>query len=284
MQGMTVRLDRIQGSSWAPPGLSPPSLLEGYKRVKDSFVRCQTSKPTYARRREYRSKTDGKSVFWQYQRRQGFLRPWKVNIYADDRKGLSYEDVAQILRFCHRWRFRSVEVAVDFAPPLGVNSEFVRKYAKFGKCKRRYDLEKHAKGMRYWGSRKGEKFVRCYDKHGLGIYRVEVQLNGGLLRGNGIFNLEHLVNLPDVVFPNHFQFVKVEWSGLRRFLVKKLGNDGRKLYVRSRNRFSSLARLRRQLKKHGVVNIHRFLVPLRINKYTRRALCEWARRFRKELK
>jgi hypothetical protein len=135
MAPIEVRLDRVQILSWAPPGRKPPQ-LEGYKVVRDCFVRCQTTTSTYARCREYRSMTNDTKIFWQYKRLKGWLKPWKITIVADDENGLSYEEVEKILKHCHRYRFLVVEVAVDFSPSVGVNRRFIRQHAVFGKSRR----------------------------------------------------------------------------------------------------------------------------------------------------
>jgi hypothetical protein len=131
-----VRLDRVQVLSWAPRGQKPPQ-LEGYKITRDSFVRCQTTTVTYARSRQYQSVTNDAKIFWQYNRLQGWLKPWKITIVADDEGGLSYEEVATVLKHCRHYRFLVVEIAVDFCPSSGVNKRFIRRHAVFGKSRRR---------------------------------------------------------------------------------------------------------------------------------------------------
>ena len=131
-----VRLDRVQIVSWAPCGRKPPQ-LEGFKITRDSFVRCQTSTGTYARCRQYRSTTNDTKIYWQYDRLKGWLKPWKVTIVADDRSGLSYEDVGKILKHCRYYHFLLVEIAVDFCPSVGVDRRFIRQHAVFGKSQRR---------------------------------------------------------------------------------------------------------------------------------------------------
>ena len=131
-----VGIDRIQLLSWAQRGRTPPR-LEGFKLVRDWFVRCQTTISTYARVRQYQSVTNDTKIFWQYQRLRPWLKPWKITIVADDESGLSYEEVEKVLRHCRYFRFLTVEIAVDFVPSAGVNRRFVRKHAVFGKSRRR---------------------------------------------------------------------------------------------------------------------------------------------------
>jgi hypothetical protein len=136
MKFIKVRLDRVQLLSWAPRGRKPPK-LKGYKVVRDSFVRCQTTTQTYARCRHYQSMTNDMKIYWQHCPQKPWLKPWKLTIVADDRSGLSYEEVEKILKHCRHYRFLIVEIAVDFCPSVGVNRGFVRQHAIFGKSRRR---------------------------------------------------------------------------------------------------------------------------------------------------
>ena len=129
-----VRLDRVQLVSWAPQGRKPPA-LEGYKVVRDCFVKRQTTIATYARNRHYQSLSDDTKIFWQYQRLKPWLRPWKVTIVADDETGLSYEQIQYVLKHCHYYRFLIVEIAVDFPQSAGIDKRFVRKHGVFGKSR-----------------------------------------------------------------------------------------------------------------------------------------------------
>lgn len=139
-----VGLDRVQILSWAPQGRKPPP-LKGYKIVRDSFVRCQTTTATYARRREYQSTKGDTRIFWQYRRLKGWLKPWKITIVADDATGLSYEQIQHVLKHCRYFRFLTIEIAVDFCPSAGVNKRFVRRHGVFGKSRRYAKREnKHA--------------------------------------------------------------------------------------------------------------------------------------------
>ena len=130
-----VQLDRVQLVSWAPQGRKPPA-LRGFKVTRDSFVRSQTNVKTYARCRQYHSTTNGTKVYWQYERLKGWLKPWKVTIVADDLTGLSYEQIETVVKHCRHYRFLIVEVAIDFSPSTGVDREFVRRHAVFGKSRR----------------------------------------------------------------------------------------------------------------------------------------------------
>jgi hypothetical protein len=136
-KAVVVRLDRVQILSGVLPGQKLPE-LEGYKIVRDSFVRCQTTTATYARCRQYRSMANDSRIYWQYQRLKGWLAPWKITLVADDKSGLSRCEIEAVLKHCRDYRFQIVEIAVDFSPAAaGVNSQFIRRHAVFGKSRYR---------------------------------------------------------------------------------------------------------------------------------------------------
>jgi hypothetical protein len=129
----------------------------------------------------------------------------------------------------------------------------------------------------YWGGRKSDKLVRCYYKKELARYRVEVELHSQLLKREQISILDEFEGIPDAVFPRHFQFVEVNWRRLKRHLLRK--RNGHALIAGAQLRAASLSRLRRYLRRHRIVNFHRFLVPLAINDKIDRALTRWIRDF-----
>ena len=129
-------LDRVQILSSAPKGRKPP-LLEGYVIVRDSFVRCQTTTRTYARCRHYSSLTNDSKIYWQYSRQRSWLKPWKITMVADDKTGLSRDEIERVLKHCRSYQLLTVEVAIDFSPSTGVSKQFIRRHAVFGKSRRR---------------------------------------------------------------------------------------------------------------------------------------------------
>jgi hypothetical protein len=135
MTPIEVLLDRVQILSWAPRGRTPPR-LSGYKIVRDSFVHCQTTTATYSRNRHYQSLSDDTKIFWQYRRLKPWLKPWKITIIADDKTGLSYEQIQYVLKLCRYYRFLIVEIAVDFNPSARMSKKFVRQHGVFGKSRR----------------------------------------------------------------------------------------------------------------------------------------------------
>jgi hypothetical protein len=134
----------------------------------------------------------------------------------------------------------------------------------------------------YYGTRKADKLVRCYQKDELRVFRVEVELHSSLLRRNDISTLDDFIYLPDVIYTRHLQFVDLDWRRMEKHLARNLGDESDRVIVGARRRAVSLQRLRRYLNRKGVVNVHRFLIPLSLNNEVHRALNTWARDFRKD--
>jgi len=134
----------------------------------------------------------------------------------------------------------------------------------------------------YYGSRKSDKLVRCYDKREVGAYRVELELHSGLLRRHSIVGLDDLARLPELICPKHLQFVDLEWNRLARHLAKKIGDRSDVVIAGARRRTDSILRLQRYLRRKGIFNTHRFLVLRAINEDVKRALDKWTRRFNRE--
>jgi hypothetical protein len=66
---------------------------------------------------------------------------------------------------------------------------------------------------------------------------------------------------------------------LKRYLARKLGDASKQVITGAKWDAASLGRLKRYFTKQGVVNVHRFLVPLPLDREVRRALNRWARLF-----
>jgi hypothetical protein len=104
-------------------------------------------------------------------------------------------------------------------------------------------------------------------------YRIELELHSQILRREKISTLDDFEGLQLDIYPKHFQFVDVDWDRLERHLRRK--RHGRALIAGARQRAASLSRLRHYLRRHGITNFHRFLVPLAINKRIDRAFTRW---------
>jgi hypothetical protein len=134
----------------------------------------------------------------------------------------------------------------------------------------------------YYGSRKSDKFVRCYKKPEVAAYRVELEAHSGLLRHHDISVIDDLMRLPEVVCPKHFQLVELDWNRLKQHLARKLKDKSGSVLAGARRRRTSILRLQRYLRRKGVVNTHRLLGPLGMNTDISRALSKWIRKFNSE--
>jgi hypothetical protein len=273
MGDVSVLVDRVQLVSWAPSGQKPP-VLDGFKVTRDSFVRSQTRIKTYARCKQYQSRENDTKIYWQYYRLKSWLKPWKITMVADDKTGLSRDEIEGVLSHCRFYRFLIIEVAIDFIFSMGVDQDFVRRHALFGKSRR---APRNDNSVLYWGGRKCDKFVRCYQKRERARDRVEVECHSKLLAKEQISTLDDFDGLPDAIYPKNLRFVDVNWHRLDGHLKRK--SHGRALIAGARRRASSLTRLRRYLRRNGIVNFHRFLVPHSINEKIDRALTRWIRHF-----
>jgi hypothetical protein len=122
--------------------------------------------------------------------------------------------------------------------------------------------------------------VRCYGKHELGIFRVEIELHSGLLRSHSITQADDLVQLADLVYPKHVQFVDFDWERLKLYLTRKMGKRGKGIFVEAKERATSIRNAARYLRKAGVSNLHRFYRPLPINRSLTCSLDTWVRTFK----
>jgi hypothetical protein len=138
-------------------------------------------------------------------------------------------------------------------------------------------------GSLRYGGRRSDKLVRCYAKRELGVFRVELELHSSLLRSHNIVRLGDLPTVVNFVYPKHLQFVDFEWTRLKRHLDRKMGGRAPAVFSQARKRAASIGRVARFLRNHGVVNIHRFLLPMAKNEVVKRALEEWARRFARQV-
>ena len=271
-----ARLDRVQIVSWAPQGRALPK-VRGYEVHADSFVHCQTTTRTYARCRQYKNLTSRTEIYWQYSPQKGWLLPWKVTIVANDETGLSFGELELVLKHCRSYRFLIVELAIDFSHATGVNSKFIREHGLFGKSRPVQIRDRNP--VRYFGTRKSCKYVRCYWKDELEVYRVELELHGRLLRRHKIAMLEDLISLPALIYKKHLWFVTFNWSALKQYLKTKIGRRRHELIAVAQERRISIKRLQRYLRRKGVLNPNRFLVSLAINDEINRALKRWERHF-----
>jgi len=270
----TVRPDRVQivARTWTKALPEIPRFV----RCSDTFVRSQTSIRTYDRVRNLKNHETQSEIYLQYHVVPSWLEPVKLTCIGDDFRGLQRAELEAICS-CFRWtRLLTVELAFDFDKHSAVDREYVLNHASFGKSRLiggRFYTTLH------FGGRHSDSLTRCYEKPELGCYRVEIQLHSRWLRRHGITQPQHLFRLPSLLCFDKIKFVDVNWSALSKYAQRKGHPPSVLADVRSRSRtlHQTLTLLRTEL---CLVNVHRFLTPLRINETVKAALEAWAERWR----
>ena len=111
------------------------------------------------------------------------------------------------------------------------------------------------------------------------MYRVELELHSSFLGKHHIEELDDFADVCDAICPKHIRFVDVDWGRLERYLVTKEGKQGKRLFREAQRRSDSIGDAASYLRKSGVVNVHRLLVPLPVNGQIEQALKQWANQF-----
>jgi len=89
--------------------------------------------------------------------------------------------------------------------------------------------------------------------------------------------LSDLTGVPSLVFPDHLRFVRVNWRSLNNYLRQRFGRRRETILETARSEARvSLRAVSRFLRDSGVNNVHRFLIPMRVNKEIDQALTKWA--------
>ena len=272
-----VRLDRLVfGATGRMPSRLPE--IEGFRVVADFRPHPQGKIPTYGRVRKSRSVGSSSQILSQYEPLVPWVDPWRFTMIADDVRGLALEEVEAVLVHCASHKVSVVELAVDFAEDAGVDRKFVLRHGVFGKSR----CQPNPAGPDYvrYGTRASSKLVRCYSKHELSCFRVELECHGQLLQRYSISQVGHLGSFAPQLYPDHIRFVGFRWNKLRRYLTRRFGPAGQRIYEEVENRAARSLRLAtRFLSEQGVPNTYRFLRPLPINDGIQPALDRWATRF-----
>lgn len=93
------------------------------------------------------------------ERREAWLPPFRLTLYADDTTGLLPDEVFGVLEVLPDFRMTMLELAFDFAPEQ-MNRQFVRDHALFGKSRPVASVNE----TDYYGTRRGSKRVQVYFK------------------------------------------------------------------------------------------------------------------------
>ena len=185
-----VRLDRL---IFGATGLKPSSLLEieGFRVVADFRPHPQGKIPTYKRVRKFRSVGSSSQIVSQYEPLVPWVDQCRVTMIADDVRGLALEEVEAATAHFSNHRLSVVELAFDFVEDAGVDRKFVLQHGVFGKSRRQPNPA--GQGYVRYGTRASAKLVRCYRKHQLNRFRVELEFH---LRMNSTTASDRLPQAP----------------------------------------------------------------------------------------
>jgi len=269
-----VKADRWQFLAYPLDQLIPPH-FDGFQRLRDCFVRSQTTAMTYRRVAEDINSNTRTRLFLQYQPVLPGLAPFKGTLVPDDHSGLSRQEIWEVVRQFSRYRLLSLEIALDFNRCSGIDLDFVRRHALFGKS--HPNTSRLFTRSRTYGSRKGRKRVRCYDKPELKSFRIELELHSAWLRRFHITRLDNLPELPRAIFPGHIRFVRMDWAALEMHLSRR-GLDAEGIIRAARDKGDSIHAVLGFLRNRvGVQNVHRFLVTAPPTLFT--LLKKWSQSF-----
>ena len=82
--------------------------------LRDFRPRTQGKRRTYDRVRTFTSTTNSARVSLQYKPLLPWLPPWRFVLIADDRDGLTLEQVESVATLCSNHKVRLAEFAFDF--------------------------------------------------------------------------------------------------------------------------------------------------------------------------
>lgn len=124
--------------------------------------------------------------------------------------------------------------------------------------------------------------MRPYRKPEINAYRVELELHPGVLDQCEIVAVQDLPKAARAIHPKHVHFAEMDWEKLRLYLAKRERQNGEAIFEGAVKRANSMRRVTQYLRRQRIPNVHRFLVPLAVNKKVKQALETWALQFQKE--
>jgi hypothetical protein len=275
MPACVVRMDRCLFLAHSQNRNAPPR-FPGFRRLRDSFVRTQTTTRTYRRVSEHVNPRSGVRLFLQYQPDLPGLAPFKGTLVPLDRRGLSCADVEQVVNQFGKYRLLLLEIAFDFPRESGIDFNFVQRFGIFGKSRPNNSPLFTRSGL--YGSKKAAKMVRVYPKKELDSFRVELEVHSPWLRRYGIVTLQDLAKLPQSLFPKHIRFVNMNWTALTKHLSRR-GLNSAYIIREAKNRSSIHAVIEFLRNSIGVHNPHRFLRTVAPSQKIFQSLKNWARVF-----
>ena len=267
----TVRPDRVQllARTWT----RRVPHIRGFNVCRDIRVHQQTAIRTYPRMRNLQNFKTSTTVDLQYWAEPPWLEPVKLTIITQRSEGLQRTELQAICDHFKWTRFITFELAIDFPVESGVDRAFVLRHGLFG---RSHLVEGRIFDVLRFGTRRSATLVRAYEKPELNSYRVEVEFHGRWLREHGVRRLHDVPRIANLVWPHRVWFARPDWARLAAHLSRK-GLPTQKILVEAQSRARSIRKLLDYLRRDvGLLNVHRFLRPLSINRAIRNAARTWS--------
>ena len=209
--------------------------------------------------------------------------PWledaKITLNAGSQHELLRSDLeGWFARFTNP-RLLRLELAIDSSPESGIDRDYVRAHARFGKS--RPTGGNSYKTLTY-GTNNSDSYARCYQKSELDCYRVEVQFHSRWLRARAIRSPDDICRAASELVPARISFVQLDFNHLYNHLLVTRGARATELIAEVRRRSHALHRALKYLKTElEIHNPHRFLQPTpRVNEEVKRAVRVWQNQWR----
>jgi hypothetical protein len=253
--------------------------LPGVRTVQSHWIRPARSNThhTYGRVHWFQ-RTDSKMKFCvESERQHGYLAPYSLTAYADDKTGLLPAQVFPILSVAPGAKLTMMELAFDFSPLSSVTRDFVLRHGVFGKSWRDLSMENPAGD--WWGAKRGAKRSKSYFKDEICGHRVELRMRSRFLNRYGIDDVYDFGRFVRILPRRHIFFAALS----NELLTERLRGSGfstektlgilRKVNGLTGDLSATLSYLRRQVK---LTNVQRLLTPLPENRLVLEALESWA--------
>ena len=137
-----------------------------------------------------------------------FMAPFHVILTADDRTGLLFKEIEEILEILHDPKLSLVELALDFSALSEVTDQFVRWYAVFGKVRR--DRNPSNPNGDWWGTWKTGTRISSYFKFQVWAQRVEFKMRSRFLRQHGITGVTDFYKFVKLLPGHHILFGELD--------------------------------------------------------------------------
>jgi hypothetical protein len=258
--------------------------LPGFRRLQNTRIRPRNPDEFQGYGRAHWFKRNGSTMKFcvEMEPREPWLALFSVTLFADDKTGLLPDEVFAIRELMHGAKLTLAEVAIDFSLVTEVNRRFVRRHGVFGKSLR--DLPNKNPNVDWWGSKKGGKRVKSYQKDIIAAHRVEFRMRRRFFKKHGVDDLFDFWKFVDLLPGHHIVFVRLDGKRLKAQLRRTW--DSRKtaqlmqgVAVLEGDLTAQLSFLRQRA---GLKNTRRLLDPLRINGSIRDAFNNWGARWPKK--